>query len=49
MVKTVKIDNLYAAWMLTEILYEKKLINTETIEAIRRKVAEEIAKTKSAA
>jgi len=46
--KTVKIDKLYAAWMLTEILYEKKLINDATIEAIRQKVAEEKSKKKSA-
>lgn len=46
--KTVKIDKLYAAWMLTEILYERKLINGVTIEAIRQKVAEEKSKKKSA-
>ena len=46
--KTVKIDKLYAAWMLTEILYERKLINGATIEAIRQKVAEERSKKKSA-
>lgn len=33
-----RIDELYAAWMLTEILHEKKLINDATIEAIRQKV-----------
>ena len=47
--KNVKIDNLFAAWMLTEILYEKKLINDATIEVIRQKVAEERSKNKSAA
>ena len=47
--KNVKIDKLFAAWMLTEILYEKKLINDATIEAIRQKVAEERSKSKSAA
>lgn len=44
--KDVKIDKLFAAWMLTEILYEKKLINSATIEAIRQKVAEERSKKK---
>ena len=44
-----RIDELYAAWMLTEILHEKKLINDATIEAIRQKVAEERSKKKSAA
>ena len=43
-----RIDELYAAWMLTEILHEKKLINDATIEAIRQKVAEEKSKKKSA-
>ncbi|MBR4744369.1 MAG: hypothetical protein IK082_09295 [Oscillospiraceae bacterium] len=47
--KNVKIDKLFAAWMLTEILYEKKLINDATIEAIRQKVAEERSKKKPAA
>ena len=47
--KNVKIDKLFAAWMLTEILYEKKLINDASIEVIRQKVAEERSKNKSAA
>ena len=47
--KNVKIDKLFAAWMLTEILYEKKLINDATIEVIRQKVVEERSKNKSAA
>ena len=47
--KDVKIDKLYAAWMLSEILYERKLINEATIEAIRRLVAEERKKPKTAA
>ena len=47
--KNVKIDKLFAAWMLTEILYEKKLINDATIEVIRQKVAEKRSKNKSAA
>ena len=47
--KDVKIDKLFAAWMLIEILYEKKLINSATIEAIRQKVAEERSKKKPTA
>lgn len=47
--KKNRIDELYAAWMLTEILHERKQINDATITAIRRKVAEERAKAKSAA
>ena len=44
----VQNDKLFAAWMLTEILYEKRLINVATIEAIRQKVAEERSKKKPA-
>ena len=47
--KDIKIDKLYAAWMLSEILYERKLINKATIEAIRRLVMEERNKPKTAA
>ncbi len=47
--KDIKVDELYAAWMLSEILYMKKLINDATIEAIRKKVAEERSKKKPAA
>ena len=44
--KKVGIDNLFAAWVLTEFLYEKKLINEKTIEAIRSKITEAISKQK---
>ena len=36
----VKLDKDYAALMLIEILYERKLINRETIQAVREKLRE---------
>jgi len=36
----VKLDKDYAALMLIEILYERKLINRETIQAVREKLKE---------
>lgn len=36
----MKLDKDYAALMLIEILYERKLINRETIQAVREKLKE---------
>lgn len=36
----MKLDKDYAALMLVEILYERKLINRETVQAIREKLRE---------
>ena len=36
----VKLDKNYAALMLIEILYERKLINWETLQAVREKLRE---------
>lgn len=36
-----KIDNLYAALMLIEILYERGPINKATLDAVREKVKSE--------
>ena len=36
-----KIDSLYAALMLIEILYERGLINKATLDAVREKVKSE--------
>lgn len=36
----MKLDKDYAALMLIEILYERKLINRETLQAVREKLKE---------
>ena len=36
-----KIDSLYAAFMLIEILYERGLINKATLDTVREKVKSE--------
>ena len=36
-----KIDSLYAAFMLVEILYERGLINKATLDTVREKVKSE--------
>ena len=36
-----KIDSLYAAFMLIEILYERGLVNKATLDAAREKVKSE--------
>ena len=36
----MKLDNDYAALMLIEILYERKLVNKETMQAVREKLKE---------
>ena len=36
----MKLDKDYAALMLVEILYERKLVNKETMQAVREKLKE---------
>ena len=36
----MKLDKDYAALMLAEILYERKLINKETLQVVREKLKE---------
>ena len=36
-----KINSLYAAFMLIEILYERRLVNTATLDKTRKKVKSE--------
>ena len=36
----MKLDKDYAALMLIEILYERKLVNKETMQAVREKLKE---------
>ena len=36
----MKLDKDYAALMLMEILYERKLINRETLQVVREKLRE---------
>lgn len=36
-----KIDSLYAVLMLMEILYERRLINKATLDAVKEKVESE--------
>ena len=36
----MKLDKDYAALMLAEILYERKLINRETLQTVREKLKE---------
>ena len=44
----MKLDKDYAALMLIEILYERELINRETLQAVREKIKESADISKAA-